>query len=86
MPPLIPESAAAGIGITVVLLFLAATVASFVFWLWSLVDSLRYTDAEYAAAGQNKVLWVVLIVLFGALTLLVYVMLPRPALKRVWAA
>jgi hypothetical protein len=49
-------------------------------WIWSLVDALRISDQRWAAAGQNKVLWLVLIVLLGLLGSLLYVLMPRKAL------
>lgn len=47
-----------------------------------LVDAIRRSDEQWAAAGQNKVLWVLLMVFLGGLVTLVYVFYPRPALKR----
>jgi len=52
-------------------------------WLWSLVDALRTNDQTWNAAGQNKLVWVVVIMLLGFLGSILYVAFPRPALKRV---
>ena len=52
-------------------------------WLWSLVDALRANDQTWTAAGQNKLVWVVVIILLGALGTVLYLAIPRPALKRV---
>ncbi|KRF25276.1 PLDc N-terminal domain-containing protein [Phycicoccus sp. Soil803] len=54
----------------------------FVLWLWALVDALRRPDQQWKAAGQNKVLFVVLIVILGWLGALLYAVIPRPALAR----
>lgn len=55
-----------------VLVLVAAAI-----WVWSLVDALRIPDQRWAAAGENKVLWVVLIVVLGLLGSLLYVLMPR---------
>ena len=52
-------------------------------WLWSLVDALRTTDQTWAAARQRKLVWVVVIILLGVLGTVLYLAIPRPALKRV---
>lgn len=62
--------------------FLLLAVVGFAFWLWTLVDALRYSDATWKAAEQEKVLWVVLIAVLGVIGSLIYVFLPRPALRR----
>jgi hypothetical protein len=51
-------------------------------WVWSLVDALRIRDQVWDAAGQNKVLWVLLIVLLGLLGSVLYLFIPKPALRR----
>jgi hypothetical protein len=61
---------------TVIVLLLVATAT----WIWSLVDALRIPDQRWAAAGENKVLWVVLIVVLGLLGSLLYVLMPRKKL------
>jgi hypothetical protein len=55
-------------------------------WVWSLVDALRIRDQVWDAAGQNKVLWVLLIVLLGLLGSVLYLFIPKPALRRASAA
>lgn len=60
------------------ILVLALVLAAI--WIWSLVDALRIPDQRWAAAGQNKVLWSILIVLLGLLGSLLYVLMPRKAL------
>jgi hypothetical protein len=57
----------------------------------ALVDSTRRSDAEWARAGQNKTLWVVLIAvglvtcMIGIVIELVYLLSIRPQLDRVAA-
>lgn len=52
-------------------------------WLWSLIDAVRTDDQTWSAAGQNKLVWVVVIILLSLLGTILYVAIPRPALKRV---
>jgi uncharacterized membrane protein len=49
-----------------------------VVWLWGLIDAARRPDTAYQAAGQNKVLWIVLCVVLGALGSLIYLLAIRP--------
>lgn len=56
----------------IVLVLVAAAI-----WIWSLVDALRIPDQRWSAAGENKILWVILIVVLGLLGSLLYVLMPR---------
>lgn len=67
-------------GIFVVFLGIGAVLT--VAWLWSLVDALRISDQRWDTAGQNKLLWVLLIVFLGVVGSVLYVAIPRPALGR----
>lgn len=67
-------------GTVVVFLGVGAVVTAA--WLWSLVDALRISDESWASAGQNKLLWVLLIVFLGVVGSVLYVAIPRPALGR----
>jgi hypothetical protein len=60
--------------------FLVPALVLAAIWISSLVDALRIPDQRWAAAGQNKVLWVVLIVVLGLLGSLLYVLMPRKTL------
>ena len=64
-------------GILVIGVFLAATVL----WIYTLVDSLQIPDHTWHAAGQNKLLWILLIVFLGFLGSILYMLIPRPSLK-----
>ena len=64
-------------GILVVGVLLAATA----FWIFTLVDSLQIPDHTWQAAGQNKLLWILLIVFLGFLGSILYMVIPRPSLK-----
>jgi len=50
-------------------------------WLWSLVDALRIDEQTWDAAGQSKLVWVVVIILLGLLGSVLYVGIARRALK-----
>lgn len=66
----------------VFLVFGLIALATTVVWIVSLVDALRIDDRRWAAAGQSKLLWVLLIVLLGLLGSLLYAVMARPALTR----
>jgi hypothetical protein len=59
-----------------------------VLWVWTLVDALRTPQHRWVAAGQSKVLWVLVLVgsLFVGMAFLgsvLYLLLPRPRLRAV---
>ena len=56
---------------------LAALLATFVFWVWSLVDAIRVREESAFRAG-TKVVWVVVIAVTGFIGSIVYVMVGRP--------
>jgi hypothetical protein len=60
--------------------FLVVGLVTTVIWLWALVDALRISDERWAAAGQSKLIWVLVIVLLGVLGALLYALIARPAL------
>jgi hypothetical protein len=62
---------------------LAVIVIGAALWLWSLIDALRTNDQTWNAAGQNNLVWVVVIVLLGLLGSALYVAVAKRALKRV---
>ncbi len=74
------------VGLGGVLLFflvmLALGVASTVFWIWMLVDLLRRPDQQYAAAGHNKVVWLLVVIFGHFLGALIYLLVARPELQR----
>lgn len=58
----------------VVVPFLIIGIGTFVFWLWSLIDCIR---REFEGSN-DKLIWVLVIVLAGALGSLIYVFVGRP--------
>jgi hypothetical protein len=65
-----------------VVVFLALGLACTVLWVWSLVEAVQISDDRWVAAGQSKVLWIVLIAVLGLLGSLLYAVMARPAVRR----
>lgn len=63
-------------------LFALVSLALFAWWLIVLIEALRAPDQAWVAAGQNKILWVLLMVFLGVLGTVLYVLIARPALAR----
>jgi hypothetical protein len=63
-----------------VILLAAASLALFVWWLLVLIQALRVPDHDWEAAGQSKILWVLVMVLLGVLGTILFVLIARPAL------
>ena len=76
------SSGVGGVLLLFFLVMLALALASTVFWVWMLVDVLRRPDQQFAAAGQNKVLWVLVVVFGHFLGALIYLLVARPELER----
>lgn len=66
----------------VFVLFVVLSAALFVWWLLMLIEALRVPDQAWTAAGQNKLLWVLVIVLLGFLGALLYALIARPAVAK----
>lgn len=64
-------------GIVLLLVWFALTV----WWLVMLVQALRTPDSVWAAAGQSKILYVLLMIFLGWLGALLYVVIARPTLR-----
>jgi hypothetical protein len=74
--------AATGIFAVLVLVFVLVGLAGTVFWIWSLVDLLRRPDQQYAAAGQSKVVWLLVVLIGHFIGALIYLLVARPQLER----
>ena len=66
-------------------LLLVPFVALFALWVFTLVDAVRRPEEQWAAAGQSKVLWIVLLVVVGVVLSIVYLFYPRPQLREAGA-
>lgn len=64
-------------GVALPLIGLAITV----WWLLMLIQALRTPDSVWAAAGQSKLVYVLLMIFLGWLGALLYVFIARPALR-----
>ncbi|RZI83654.1 MAG: hypothetical protein EOO67_17195 [Microbacterium sp.] len=73
----------AGILILLVLVLGLGFLALSVWWLVLLIEAVRFPDAQWDAAGQNKLLQIVLMLLLGIIGTVVYQFTARPELKRV---
>ena len=67
----------------VVVVGIGLAIAATVWWVLMLVEALRFPDAQWAAAGQNKVVQILLMVLLGVVGTIIYVLSARPELRRV---
>ena len=60
------------------LFFVGVFLAALAFWIWALVDAVRVPDDSLYRAG-NKVVWVIVIAVLGALGAIIYVLVGRPS-------
>ena len=56
-------------------------LAGFAFWVWSLVDGLKRPDAEWERAGQNKLIWILVLIFVGPIGSFIYLAVARPQLE-----
>ncbi len=56
-------------------------VALIVWWLLVLIEALRTPSSQWAAAGQNQLVYIVLMVLLGVIGTIVYIAVARPQLR-----
>jgi len=61
-------------------------VAMVVFWVWGIIDAATLPDAAWVGARHSKTLWLVLIVMFSPFATILYVLWPRPLVKRAAAS
>lgn len=60
---------------------LGLLVTGFALWLLCLIEALKIPDPTWQAVGQSKTLFALLMVFLGVLGSLLYMAIPRPALK-----
>jgi hypothetical protein len=68
------QSFASDIPLLFMLLFGCLGLVGFVFWIWMLVDCLTKEPSE----GNDKIIWVLVIVLLNWLGALIYLCVRRP--------
>ncbi|MGE9295532.1 MAG: PLDc N-terminal domain-containing protein [Puniceicoccales bacterium] len=66
----------AGIGLLMIVIF-AINLALFAFWIWMLIDCVTHEPSE----GNDKIIWVLIIVLLNFIGALVYFFVRRTARK-----
>lgn len=57
------------------------SVGAFVLWIVALIDALKIPATEWEAHGENQILWIVLIVVLGAIGAILYWLMPRAKIK-----
>ena len=63
-------------------LVLALGLGVFVWWLVVLIEALKTPETQWKDAGQDRLLWVLLMVFLGVIGTLSYVIVARPRLRR----
>ena len=71
------EEAGSLIGLLLPLLMIAFIGA----WIWGFMDMGKHSGAEWDAAGQSPVLWVLLLLSLGVFGLILYLTIARPRLE-----
>lgn len=67
------------------LIILFVLLMFMVFPVWGIVDAATKPDSTWAAAEQNKIVWVLIQIFLGALGTAIYFLAIRPKLKAVAA-
>lgn len=70
-----PEAGACGLMLIPFLILAVVSLACTVFWIWALVDCIK----NEPSTGNDKIVWVLVIVLVGVLGALIYVLARRPS-------
>jgi hypothetical protein len=64
------------------LAFFAAMIAGLVFWIMKIVEVAQIPDAQYRAAGTDKTVWVLVVVLLGWIGALIWQFAKRDEVLR----
>jgi hypothetical protein len=67
-----------GIAIGLVLLYWVFIIIGFVLWLWMLIDCITKEPSE----GNDKIIWLLVIIFLGPLGALIYLLARRPKRKQ----
>lgn len=68
--------------------FLLVAFVSFIWWIVAVIDAVKRPEAEWAAAQQDRTLWLLGLILGGfivspLIATVLYWLIPRPKLDRV---
>ena len=69
-----------GIAIGLVLLYFVVGLLATVLWIWMLIDCVTKEPSE----GNDKIVWILVIVLVGTLGALIYLIARRPKRKQLY--
>ena len=67
------------------LVILGLVLASTLWWIWTLIDVLRRPDQQYEAAGQTKLVWLIVVFFGHIIGVILWLVGARPQLERVAA-
>ena len=67
----------------VVLVVVVFGFGGFVLWVWTLVDAVQRSDADWEQAGQNRLVWILILIFLGFIGSLLYLFAARPQLEEV---
>ena len=73
--PNMPAVPSQGAVMSFMLIWSVLGIAAFGLWLWMLIDCITKEPSE----GNDKVIWIIVIVLLGGLGALIYLLARRPA-------
>jgi uncharacterized membrane protein len=67
-------------------IYLLVALPLFIWWLVCLIQALKVPDSSWAAADQNKLVYILLMVFLGVIGTIVYAVVARPALRSTGAS
>ncbi len=69
------------LSIVVSLLLLTVVGGLVVLWVWMLIEALKTPAATWEAAGQNQLIYILLMIFLGIIDTVAYYFVARPALR-----
>jgi LPXTG-motif cell wall-anchored protein len=69
-----PEVAMGAAGCVIAAIFIIIGLVALAFWIWMLIDAITRTPST----GNTKLIWIIVIVLTGAIGALIYFFVQRP--------
>lgn len=62
-------------------LFVLIGLAGLALWLWALVDVLKRPEADWRRAGQDRLIWILVVIFLTFIGALLYLVIARPQLE-----